>query len=116
MIHNPSFPVNGKSHDSLTDEFCNAEKTAFGHTNDFEKKEVIKAIGGSFDEDSGMVLVMSLRDDHDVNILCLDSDYPLDKDPSWGWKKTFFTGFKEAFRCRELVFRCSRDLLEHQMW
>ena len=30
----------------------------------------------------GHVLVMSLWDDHDVNMLWLDSDYPLDKDPS----------------------------------
>lgn len=27
----------------------------------------------------GMVLVLSLWDDHDVNMLWLDSDYPLDK-------------------------------------
>ena len=32
--------------------------------------------------DRGHVLVMSLWDDHDVNMLWLDSDYPLDKDPS----------------------------------
>ena len=30
----------------------------------------------------GMVLVMSLWDDHSVNMLWLDSDYPLDEDPS----------------------------------
>ena len=30
----------------------------------------------------GHVLVMSLWDDHDVNMLWLDSDYPLDRDPS----------------------------------
>jgi cellulose 1,4-beta-cellobiosidase len=29
--------------------------------------------------DRGMVLVLSLWDDHDVNMLWLDSDYPLDK-------------------------------------
>merc|ERR1712126_322434 len=31
---------------------------------------------------NGMVLVMSLWDDHDANMLWLDSNYPLDKDPS----------------------------------
>ena len=31
---------------------------------------------------SGMVLVMSLWDDHTANMLWLDSDYPLDADPS----------------------------------
>ncbi len=39
-------------------------------------------MGQSFDDDRGMVLVMSLWDDHEVNMLWLDSDYPLDKDPS----------------------------------
>merc|ERR1719334_1350909 len=31
--------------------------------------------------DRGHVLVMSMWDDHDANMLWLDSDYPLDKDP-----------------------------------
>ena len=31
---------------------------------------------------NGMVLVMSLWDDHEANMLWLDSNYPLDKDPS----------------------------------
>ncbi len=30
----------------------------------------------------GMVLVMSMWDDHDAYMLWLDSDYPLDKDPN----------------------------------
>lgn len=30
----------------------------------------------------GMVLVLSLWDDHDANMLWLDSQYPLDKDPN----------------------------------
>ena len=30
---------------------------------------------------SGMVLVLSLWDDHEANMLWLDSDYPLDQDP-----------------------------------
>lgn len=82
MVKNPSVTINGKSYDSLTDDFCNAEKTSFGDNNDFERKGGIKAMGGSFDSDRGMVLVMSLWDDHDVNMLWLDSDYPTDKDPS----------------------------------
>lgn len=31
---------------------------------------------------NGMVLVLSIWDDHDANMLWLDSDYPLDKDPN----------------------------------
>lgn len=32
--------------------------------------------------DRGMVLVMSMWDDHEANMLWLDSDYPLNVDPS----------------------------------
>ena len=67
--------------DSITDDFCNAQKTAFGDTNSFEDRGGIKVMGEAFEE-GGMVLVMSLWDDHAVNMLWLDSDYPTDADPS----------------------------------
>ncbi|KAI0312803.1 cellobiohydrolaseI [Amylostereum chailletii] len=66
--------------DSVTDAFCNAQKTAFGDTNSFESRGGLRAMGQSFDR--GMVLVMSLWDDHAVNMLWLDSDYPLTKSAS----------------------------------
>merc|ERR1719419_1740288 len=40
----------------------------------------MKAMGESMDR--GQVLVMSLWDDHDVNMLWLDSDFPVDANPS----------------------------------
>jgi len=52
-------------------------KKLFGDHNDFETKGGLKAMGKQFD--SGMVLVLSLWDDHDVHMLWLDSDYPTDK-------------------------------------
>ena len=66
--------------DSVTDEFCNAQKTMFGDTNRFEQLGGLKVMGDSFQK--GMVLVMSLWDDHEANMLWLDSSYPTDADPA----------------------------------
>jgi len=64
-------------YDSVTDPYCAAQKTLFGDTNDFQKKGGLKALGQAFQR--GMVLVLSLWDDHEANMLWLDSDYPLTK-------------------------------------
>ena len=66
--------------DSITDDFCNAQKTAFNDTNTFEKMGGLATMGDGFD--AGMVLVMSVWDDHEAMMLWLDSDYPTDADPS----------------------------------
>ena len=63
---------------SITDDFCEAQKTAFGDNNSFEKLGGLKAMGDAFQ--AGMVLVMSIWDDHAANMLWLDSDYPTDAD------------------------------------
>lgn len=79
-IETPKVTINGTDHDSITDEFCDAVKDHFGDTNDFKikggMKQMSKALNG------GMVLVLSIWDDHAVNMLWLDSDYPTDADPS----------------------------------
>ena len=72
--------VNGKNFNSVTDDFCNAQKQEFGDPNDYEKRGGHTAMSGSLER--GMVLVMSLWDDHAVDMLWLDSDYPPDKSPS----------------------------------
>jgi len=59
---------------SITDNFCNAQKSVFGDTNRYQELGGLKAMGTSFDK--GMVLVMSVWDDHAVDMLWLDSDYP----------------------------------------
>ena len=61
---------------SITDDFCNAQKTMFGDNNIFERMGGLATMGDAFD--TGMALVMSIWDDHDVNMLWLDSDYPTD--------------------------------------
>jgi cellulose 1,4-beta-cellobiosidase len=65
---------------SISDSFCAAQKTAFGDTNYFANKGGMKQMGAAMDV--GMVLVMSIWDDHSADMLWLDSNYPLTKDPS----------------------------------
>merc|ERR1711967_126785 len=66
-IEHPQYTVNGKTHNTITDEFCaDWVATTQDGTNFFEK-----AI------DAGVVLVMSLWDDHYANMLWLDSTYPV---------------------------------------
>ena len=64
----------------ITSDFCEQQKTAFGDTNSFENRGGLKVMGDAFD--AGMVLVMSVWDDHAANMLWLDSDYPVDADAS----------------------------------
>lgn len=63
---------------SISDDFCDAQKTLFGDENDFKAKGGIARMGESFER--GMVLVMSIWDDHAANALWLDSTYPVDGD------------------------------------
>jgi len=62
------------SFDSVTDEFCAAQKTYFNDTNSFKTCGGLKSVGEALDR--GMVLVMSLWDDHAADMLWLDSNYP----------------------------------------
>jgi cellulose 1,4-beta-cellobiosidase len=62
---------------SLTDANCAAFKKLTGDVNDFKAKGGMKGMGEALKR--GMVLVMSLWDDHYAHMLWLDSSYPLDK-------------------------------------
>ncbi len=68
-------PVN-----SITDQYCNQQKTEFGDNNNFELMGGLGAMGTALK--GGMVLVMSLWDDYSVDMLWLDSDYPTTASPS----------------------------------
>jgi len=69
-----------KPYNSISDDFCNDQKKLFGDKNDFEQKGGIKGLSKILDR--GMVLVMSLWDDHEVHMLWLDSSYPPTKPPT----------------------------------
>merc|ERR1712080_748146 len=81
VISNSFTNIDGvDSVDAINDQFCGQMKTAFGDHDDYGEKGGLKTMGDSLER--GHVLVMSMWDDHDANMLWLDSNYPLDKDPS----------------------------------
>jgi cellulose 1,4-beta-cellobiosidase len=78
---NPSSDLPGlPSYNSITDNTCTTQKTLFGDVNQFAAKGGLTAVGKLLDR--GVVLTLSLWDDYDVNMLWLDSSYPLTSSPS----------------------------------
>eukprot|EP00586_Coscinodiscus_wailesii_P022577 CAMPEP_0172518660 /NCGR_PEP_ID=MMETSP1066-20121228/290949_1 /TAXON_ID=671091 /ORGANISM="Coscinodiscus wailesii, Strain CCMP2513" /LENGTH=1115 /DNA_ID=CAMNT_0013301091 /DNA_START=657 /DNA_END=4001 /DNA_ORIENTATION=- len=69
--------LGSKDTDLIDDGFCEAKKALFGDVNDYQAKGGTKAMGDSLDR--GQVAALSLWDDVEVNMLWLDSAYPLDK-------------------------------------
>jgi cellulose 1,4-beta-cellobiosidase len=69
-----------KDYSSISDQFCQDQKNLFKDHNDFALKGGLKTLGAALDR--GMVLVMSLWDDHSVYMLWLDSNYPVNQPPS----------------------------------
>ncbi|KAF2184985.1 carbohydrate-binding module family 1 protein [Zopfia rhizophila CBS 207.26] len=81
VIKNSVSKISGVTEtNSISDQFCKEQKTAFGDNNAFDKLGGMSAMGGSIGR--GMVLALSIWDDHAVNMLWLDSTYPTDADPS----------------------------------
>ncbi|KIO25538.1 carbohydrate-binding module family 1 protein, partial [Tulasnella calospora MUT 4182] len=61
---------------SITDAYCDAQKTTFGDQKQFQAKGGLVGMGQSLAR--GGVLVLSVWDDYAVNMLWLDSQYPTD--------------------------------------
>lgn len=81
VIQNSKVNISGMdAYDSITGDFCDAQKSAFGDTTSFQSKGGLSGMGAALKR--GMVLVLSIWDDHTVNMLWLDSDYPTDADAS----------------------------------
>jgi len=80
VIQNSQSTVAGVTGNSITTAYCDAQKTAFGDTNDFDTKGGLPTMGKSLGR--GAVLVLSVWDDYAVNMLWLDSDYPTTASPS----------------------------------
>jgi len=76
VIENPTITLASKQYNSISDDYCDAQMAAFNATNhdEFKAHGGIKQTGKAMEK--GLVLVMSLWDDHDVNMLWLDSVYP----------------------------------------
>jgi len=75
-IPNSESTVEGVPGNSITDEFCTAQKKVFGDENIWEEKGGFAGMSAGMEE--GMVLVMSIWDDHYSNMLWLDATYPED--------------------------------------
>jgi len=81
VIDTPKTSVSGlPEYNSISDKNCAAQKTVFGETNEFANKGGLSTFGEALER--GVVLVMSIWDDHLANMLWLDSDYPTTKDAS----------------------------------
>jgi cellulose 1,4-beta-cellobiosidase len=81
VIENASIATKGVDKvNYLSDKVCGEMKVAFGDQDDHAKKGGFKKMSDSMK--NGMVLVMSLWDDHAAHCLWLDSKYPTDKDAS----------------------------------
>merc|ERR1719291_1571064 len=79
VIQNPTTTLlgPGNDHDRITDEWCIAAKRGMNEDHDdFTEKGGNKAMGESLDR--GHVMAISLWDDVEVNMLWLDSAFPLD--------------------------------------
>jgi cellulose 1,4-beta-cellobiosidase len=76
VIANSESKIEGVTGNSITTEYCDAQKKAFGDKTSFQDKGGMKSMSEAFEK--GMVLVMSLWDDHYSNMLWLDSTYPTD--------------------------------------
>lgn len=75
VIPNSDSTVAGVTgYNSITTAYCNAQKAAFGDQTSFQSHGGLAAMGEALAD--GMVLVMSLWDDHYANMLWLDSTYP----------------------------------------
>ncbi|KAL4928327.1 glycoside hydrolase family 7 protein [Aspergillus undulatus] len=79
VIANADSNIEGVEGNSITADFCTAQKTAFGDDDVFQQHGGLPAMG---DAASAMVLILSLWDDHYASMQWLDSSYPVDADPS----------------------------------
>jgi len=78
MIDSPSSTILGSDDtDVITDDFCDAKKDLFEDVKHFQQLGGMKGMGESLDR--GHVMIFSLWDDVEVNMLWLDSAYPLTK-------------------------------------
>lgn len=79
-IANAESDIAGVSGNSITEDFCTAQKTAFGDNNTFAAHGGFSSMSKAME--SGMVLVMSLWDDYYANMAWLDSNDPTTGDAS----------------------------------
>jgi len=72
--------INIEPYDEINDGFCKDVKEVYGDNNHHDEIGGLKKMGDQMK--NGMVLAMSLWDDHEANMLWLDSNYPVGCDPT----------------------------------
>ncbi|PPQ99255.1 hypothetical protein CVT24_009300 [Panaeolus cyanescens] len=81
VIQNSKVNFSGLSaYDSVTTEFCTETRKYFKDFDSFAAKGGMPGMEKGLR--NGMVLALSIWDDHHANMLWLDSSYPTDKDPN----------------------------------
>ncbi|CZT43176.1 probable Probable 1,4-beta-D-glucan cellobiohydrolase B [Rhynchosporium secalis] len=80
VIPNSQSTIAGLPGNSLTDKFCKDQKKVFGDQDIYNKHGGFASMSKALK--AGMVLTLSLWDDYASNMLWLDSDFPIDADPS----------------------------------
>jgi len=75
VIETPKLDVNGKEFNSITSDFCTAQKKETGDKDEFGIRGGLKQMSKALAR--GMVLVMSIWDDGAAHMLWLDSTYPV---------------------------------------
>jgi cellulose 1,4-beta-cellobiosidase len=80
VFENPEPTIPGMTGNSITQEWCDTQQEVFNEEiYPFNEFGGMASMGTAMGQ--GMVLVMSLWDDHYANMLWLDSTYPTDRDP-----------------------------------
>jgi len=74
VIGNGNATIPGIKGDSITDEFCSAQKAVFQDPDDHKAKGGLKQMGEALDR--GLVLALSLWDDGATEMRWLDSSFP----------------------------------------
>lgn len=77
VIPNSESTISGVTGNSITQDYCDKQKVAFGDPDVHREKGGLVQMGKALDK--GMVLVLSLWADHNSNMLWLDSTYPVDR-------------------------------------
>ena len=80
VYQNSVVSIDSRQYDSITDEFCDAQKKEFNDTNFYENVGGNRAMGEALSR--GLVLTMSVLDDSEKYMLWLDSNYPPTKSPT----------------------------------
>jgi len=89
LIPNSESTIEGNPGSSITSDFCDAQKVAFGDNRSFQDKGGMASMSEALG--AGMTLVMSVWDDHSANMLWLDSTYPITKTGPGGPRGTCAT-------------------------